>query len=81
MDKKMMTLKEAVLGRIDGITCPICNNISDNFYILKNVTARIPVNTNDQQCEGDIYPAIECICDKCGYIMAFSQDVLGIQKV
>ncbi|MDU5106554.1 MULTISPECIES: hypothetical protein [unclassified Clostridium] len=75
MINKEIQIEDMAKKALETLKCPVCN--SDNFMANYNITAKFPVDRDDNQINGDISPSIEFTCLECGNIVSMNADILA----
>jgi len=75
---KEVQIEDIAKKALETLKCPVCN--SKNFTANYSITAKLPVDRDDNPIDGTISPSIEFTCLECGNIMSMNSDILA-QKV
>ncbi|MDU3526429.1 hypothetical protein [Clostridium sp.] len=74
IDKKVK-IEDMAKKALETLKCPICQ--SKRFSVNYSVTAKLPVDRDNNHCDGNIWPSIEFTCLECGYIVSMNADILA----
>lgn len=75
MINKEIQIEEMAKKALETLKCPVCN--SKKFIANYNITGKSPVDRDDNQIKGDIFPSLEFTCLQCGYIISMNTDILA----
>ena len=75
MVNREVKIEDMAKKALETLKCPVCQ--SNEFVVNSNITAKFPIDRDNNHCGGNIWPSLEFTCTECGNIISMNADILA----